>query len=529
MSPTRPPPPDDDGGAARWVLYAALTVGTFVVATAFKQVLEHNEADVLVAARHAMDPTFVPGDWYLGLDIPYRAVFDVVAGTLARVVGLTAAAVLGRVLGIVCVAAALAALFTRLRVLPAAVVALLVVYARFRSVVAEEWIVGSFETKTFAYAAALGALASVMRGRFVVAAILSGLAVDLHVLVGTYAAGTLVAAVAWGSRDGGLRPRRLAGLALAFGVAALPGIGAIVRTLASGAGVDGRAAGEVYVLLRVPHHTYPPHWSGVGWVVRASLCFAVLAFGAWSGRRSATRFVARYALASAGFAAVGCAILASGRVDLLKFYWFRFPDAIWPLGAALVTGALISERVPSPRARRFEVAAIAASCLALASVVPACWRDATGLASSSRADPVYLRTVPEDLRAALLWLRDATPSTTTVLVDPFLRRAHLATERAQVVNFKTSPQSDRDLLEWARRLALLADVDDLRVGGAATLARLERDAYRLRPGVVARVAREFGAAYYVAAADHVLPYPVAFVRGRYQVYRIAPVPTPRDG
>ena len=44
---------------------------------------------------------------------------------------------------------------------------LLVLYQRYRSVVAEEWIVGSFETKTFAYAAVLGALLLAHRRRWV--------------------------------------------------------------------------------------------------------------------------------------------------------------------------------------------------------------------------------------------------------------------------------------------------------------------------------------------------------------------------
>lgn len=522
-------------GAGFWT-YFGLTVTTFVLATALRQLFDHNEADVLVGALHARDPSFVPGDWYLGLDIPYRAAFNLVAGSLAQAIGLLSAAVVGRIVGIVCVAAALAPLLARLRVHPALVVPLLVFYQRYRSVVAEEWIVGSFETKTFAYAAALGALGLVLRRRFVLAALLTALAVDCHVLVGTYAAGTLVATLLWGRRDAAVpadavaprasRPpaRWLVPLAVGL-VAALPGIVAIARMLAAGADVDRRAAGEIYVLLRVPHHTYPPHWDTPGSFLRGGLALAVLIMGVRAGRTATTRVVARYAVASSMFAIVGFLVLASGRVDLLKVYWFRFPDAIWPLGATLVAGALVTERVPWPR-KPGRFVAVAVSCVAWATLLPRFGRDAAGLASTTRADPVYLRKMPGGVRSALLWVRDHTPPDATVLVDPFLARAHLASERAQVVSFKCVPQTDREILAWAARLASLADVRDLRQDGGTALARLAAQADRLPAETVARATRDFGAGWYVAAADHTLPYPVASEGAAFRVYRLADGPTP---
>jgi hypothetical protein len=147
-------------------------------------------------------------------------------------------------------------------------------------------------------------------------------------------------------------------------------------------------------------------------------------------------------------------------------------------------------------------------------------RDARALATSTRAEPVYLRTMPSGVRAALLWVRDHAPADATVLVDPFLSRTHLASERAQVVSFKCVPQTDREILAWAARLANLAGVADLRTDGGAALRRLEADAYRLPAATVARAARDFGARYYVAAADHALPYPVAFEGGGFRVYAL---------
>ena len=523
-------PVPDARAPAGYFTYFGLAAVSFVLAAALRHLLDHNEADVLVAALHARDPSFIPGDWYLDLPVPYRNLYNVVAGSLAKTIGMLPAAVVGRLVGIACVSAALAALFLRLRVHPALVTPLLVLYQRYRSVVAEEWIVGSFETKTFAYAAVLGALLLAHRRRWVAAAGLTGLAVSCHVLVGTYAAGTLVLALLWSRRDpvadaptdGHRASRTPAGwlLPLVVGlVAATPGLVSIARMFEAASGVDRRAAGEIYVLLRVPHHTYPPHWDTPGSILRGGLSLGVLLAGLRFGRTATTRFVARYALASSVFAAVGLLVLASGRVDLLKVYWFRFPDAMWPLGATLVAGALVTERVPGPRGRA-RVVAVAASCLVWATLVPAFARDARALATSTRAEPVYLRTMPSGVRAALLWVRDHAPADATVLVDPFLSRTHLATERAQVVSFKCVPQTDREILAWAARLSNLAGVADLRTDGGAALRRLAAEAYRLPAATVARAARDFGARYYVAAADHALPYPVAFEGGGFRVYAL---------
>lgn len=517
--PVGPAPVESRSGGA-WPAFW-LSLATMCLMTGVRDVLVENEADVLVAARHFVDPSWIPGDWYLGLDIGYRAVFNVVAGTLARAFGLVPAALVGRFLGAVCVAAAFAQLFARLRVHLALVVPIVFLCLRYRSVVAEEWIVGSFETKTFAYAAALLAMAAAMRGRLFVAAALSGIAVDFHVLVGAYAAVTLCVASAFDLRRVAGRARRVGPAALVFLAVALPGLFAIVRALADGAGVDVRAAGEIYVLLRVPQHAYPPHWHAGFWIVRAALLVAVLAVGLLRGRRPQTRFLARYALLSASFALVGGMVLWAGRIDLLKFYWFRFPDVVLPLGGIVVAGALVSERVPRFGGERWRAAATAVSCVALLPLVPAFVRGASNVLTSTREAPCFLRALPEDLRATLLWVRDSTPTTDSVLLDPFLVPSYLATERAQFVSFKCSPQSDRDVLEWGRRFAILADVDDVRASGRAAFERVRLAAYRLPEPVVARVAREFGTELYVAERDHLLPYPVEFARGRYCVYRLS--------
>lgn len=68
-------------------------------------------------------------------------------------------------------------------------------------------------------------------------------------------------------------------------VAATPGLVSIARMFEAAADVDRRAAGEIYVLLRVPHHTYPPHWDTPGSILRGGLSLGVLLAGSALGSR----------------------------------------------------------------------------------------------------------------------------------------------------------------------------------------------------------------------------------------------------
>lgn len=524
-APRSAPDAPDGAPAAPRAAYVALVAGAFALAAALRNLLAHNEADVLVAALHARDPSFARGDWYLGLEIPYRDLYNLVAGSLARAVGVLPAAITGRVAGILAVALALAPLLARLRVHPAVVAPLVVLYQRHRSIVAEEWVVGSFETKTFAYAAVLGALGAAARRRWVAAAALTAVALDFHVLVGGYAAGTLALTLLVGRRDldppPGAGPRPRVRLAVAVGaVVAVPGAVALLRMLAASVDVDTRAAGELYVVHRVPHHTYPPSWHTPGSWLRGGATLAVLLVGARAGRRPLTRLVARYGLLSSVWAAVGLLVLAVGRVDLLKVYWFRFPDGMGPLAAMLVAGALASERLPVGRGRRAALATAASVAVVAALTGRAFARDAAAVSASTRAAPLAARALPAAVRPALLWVRDRTPADAVVLTDPFLPPPYLVMERATVVSFKCVPQTDREILAWARRLALLAGVDDLLADGGAALSRLQATGDRLPADAVARAAGRLGATHYVAAPDHVLPWRVAFEDAGARVYAL---------
>jgi hypothetical protein len=330
-------PVPDARAPAGYSTYFVLAAVSFVLAAALRHLLDHNEADVLVAALHARDPSFIPGDWYLDLPVPYRDLYNVVAGSLAKTIGILPAAVVGRLVGIACVSAALAALFLRLRVHPALVAPLLVLYQRYRSVVAEEWIVGSFETKTLrtrpSRRPAARAPAPVGRGGRAHGPRRQLPRPRRHVR-GRHARARLALEPPRPGR--GRADGRPPGLAYPRRMAAPPGRGP--RRGDAGPRLDRahvrgrlrrRPPRRGRDLRPVARHTTPPAALGhAGVDPRGGLSLVLAApLG-----RTTTQFPR--VRAGVGVRGRGAAGVASGRVDLLKVYWFRFPDAIaigaWP-------------------------------------------------------------------------------------------------------------------------------------------------------------------------------------------------------
>ena len=153
-----------------------------------------NETVYLTKARHAADPTWAQGDFFLETPDAH-GVFYLLMGPIAAALPLEPTAWIGRIIGW----AALAIGFRRAivpllcsgwaRVLAAALFAL----ALRNTTAAGEWVIGGCEAKVFAWAFVLGGLGGIARGRFAWAVCLCGVATAFHPIVGGWA---LVATIA---------------------------------------------------------------------------------------------------------------------------------------------------------------------------------------------------------------------------------------------------------------------------------------------------------------------------------------------
>ena len=470
-----------------------------------------NEADKLPLALQRLRSGWLPGDWYLNQPQPHQWLFLELAGRLINQLGFVSGALLIRLAGyglwgwgVVAVAAELGL------GLPWLLVALALWLPR-QGMVAGEWMLGSAEPKTFAYALLLLAFVSWRQSRSGWAGLQAGLACSAHVLVGGYGALTL-AALAW-CRSAQRRCRGWLALAAALlGAFALygPVLGRLAELARPASALpQGLSPAWLYVVFRHPHHLVPSSW-GKGWMVLLLVMMGWSVLGVWLARGAARHLPDNDAQAcrdlwlwsALALVPFGVGLLAS-LVDpagaLQQLYPFRLADSLLPLTFVLVGAralqALVGSRAINSRAWQ-RVCIVGLSALVLVSA---------GLTSRGAVlRPWRAFALPPEKADLYRALMAATPPGGRVLTPPggFSDLA-LRTSRAQVVQFRQVPGSMRLLDEWSRRLADLAGSERVLLegpGGAAAERRLMAAYGRRSPAALAALTQRYGVVAVVTQA-----------------------------
>ncbi len=491
----------------------------------------YNEFTVLVYARHFYDRTWIPHDWFLNLSIPYRYLFNTFAGFIASKLPFYIVEIVGRAI-IFTLLAYLIQRYAKTFGLPwYLVICFLAFYLFFPSIVAEEWIIGGFETKPFAYFFLLLALLCLLQKRLFWCFFFSGLAVSFHVLVGFYGSccifGTFLL-----NRE--YRQTTLTETIRIFPVyilSALPGIYTITSVLLRSKNVDKKLAGLIYVTLRVPHHTLPSFWvkyrGGYSWVfaILSFLCFLIIVF--WKCKERKYRIVSGFALCSSVFFFTGLIIFASHKLYLLKYYWFRVPDTIIPFISFFLFFALLgkltkeeqtvvqdtnSEIFPRLVKKTGIIAAIVLLGFAGLNFYKS-YTDARDNIDSFRYD-----TADRDLRNMMLWIRKNTGKESKFLISPFIRSFYIVAQRAIFVSFKHVPASDSNILEWYRRLLLCNNGKTLK--GQGFKGQSDAEFYNLGEGYIRKLAKTYHLDYYLGKPGRNGTFPRVHENHSYVLYRI---------
>ena len=486
-----------------------------------------NEVDVLPSARQAADPAWLPNDWYLNLDVRYRALFNRLLGLLLAQVGFAGGAVLGRLIGYLCCAVALVALARALRLPHSGLLITGYVYCRHQSLIAGEWMLGGVETKTLAYALVLLGLALLLRRRYLAMWAALGAALSFHVLIGLYALLCTVGALL---AVGAPRRRSLAeALARAwpYPLTAAGGLWAIAQQLTQ-AGAPGAAeAWRIYVYYRVPHHLLPQSWTYPWWPLKLALAAAMLVALYWAARRPSWRPLAAYGLISAGLFGVGLLAARLDQTALLRFYWFRFPDVILPLLGLLGLGLFLGEAAEGGWAQALG-AGREAQAAALTRVTWAGLRVGAAAVLLLASATLY-RGLPQTARwlaggsggdAITGWIAANTPREATFLVDPTEESFYLTAERAMFVSFKHAPQSAGNVLEWYERLTRCNGGIPPQRRGSNALEPLREGYARLDAEQITRLARDYGLDYYLGREDPALPLRAVYTAAGRTLYAL---------
>ena len=482
----------------------------------FADCFDTNEADKLPLALQRLQPSWLPRDWYLNQAQPHQWLFLDLAGGVLSQLGFVAGSLVIRLSGYALWCWGVLVLAAELGLGLPWLLAALALWLPRQGMVAGEWMLGSAEPKTFAYALVLLAFVSWRRGRSGLGGLQAGLACSAHVLVGGYGAMTL-AALAILRRAGRCWRWWLAvpaGLAGAFALYA-PVLGRVAELAApTPTHSPGLNPAWLYVLFRHPHHLVPSSWgSSWCWVVVVVLGWGCL--GVWLARGADLRLLgdqlqacrdlwlwSALALVPFGIGVVWSLVDPQGL--LIQLYPFRFADTLVPFSLVLLGARAlqaITHQQRSGIAPQNSLAMVGtALLLAMAAVL------------SSRGAvlrPWQAYALPAQKAALYEALKISTPRGARVLTPPGgFSDLSLRTGRAQVVQFRQVPGSMGLLGAWAQRLADLAGGEHVLhdgPGGGVAERRLVQAYGQLQPQALATLARRYGVEAVVTRQGQVGP------------------------
>jgi len=510
-----------------WATFAAegVVVAALFAAVGAWPAPDVNEAVYLTKARHAANPAWAQGDFFLETPDAH-GVFYLLFGPLAAARSLEQAAWIGRWCGWACLAvgflhaAAPVVASSWGRLLAAALFAFLLRH----TTMAGEWVIGGCEAKVFAWAFVLGGIGEWLRGRFGPAWLLGGIATAWHPIVGGWAMVALAAARAARAE------RRFNGREFVILVAGLVVAAAgVVPVLSLSSGVDAATratAARIYVVERLHHHLLPTSFAEafvarhllavLGWWLLARLVPATPARG-----RLTAFTLAALAISFVGAAVSALEPVAPGVViGLLRYYWFRLADVAVPLALALVAAGALEDASACrrifgvrPTAVRAAVAMVLAIDIAAQS---AHWPLPGRVDIAARADAKIDAAAWRDICA---WVKDNTPSDARFLTPRGAASFTWRTDRPEVVAWKNSPQDAASLVAWRRRITdCFAESD--------SLSGMEHTTAALGPDRVRFVAERYGADHAIVPLDAPrlaeMPGERLHANGVYAVYRLTP-------
>jgi hypothetical protein len=511
-------------------LAEVLAIAVIFAAAGSWPVPDVNETVYLTKARHAADPTYAAGDFFLETPDAH-GVFYLVMGPLAATVSLDTAAWIGRIAGWLALAIGFRHLVgpllpggngwdTWARLLAAAFFSVGLRY----TTAAGEWVIGGCEAKVWAWAVVLGGIGELVRGRFAWAWCLAGGATALHPIVGGWT--MLATAATWiaGPR-GPARPGFTPTAVLLLVGAAMAAAGVLpALSLSAAADAATRAeAARIYVVERLHHHLLPRTFSP-GFIPRHVLAIAVWWLLGRTARATLPRSrLATFTLAAIGISLAGLAVAAleasapATAYNLLRYYWFRLADVAVPLALACAAAAVLADEAACRRlfaSSPWIIRGIATVLVALDFVIQSEHWPLPGRTLAARGDSKVEAAAWAD---SCDWLRAHAPPGTCVLTPRGAASFTWRTGLPEVVSWKNSPQDAASLVAWRQRITDCFSRTD-------TIRDMERSTAALGEARLREVAKRYGAGLVIVPLDTpglpTLPFEQLHANDRYLVLKL---------
>ncbi len=364
------------GHSTLWLFVDCVVVACIFSLLAGTAAPDVNESHYLTKAKHFWDPDFASRDLFLASADAHWFFFATV-GSLTHVASLPVAAWCGRMIGWLAIAVGWCLFIRRFSDfrLAGITTAPLWIAGLYWGQLSGEWVIGGCEAKVFAYACSFIGLSEMVSNRWSRAWVWFGLGAAFHVLTGgwitlaalvTYAVLKLRVESRWfkvrtpaaNADAAAFEPEPLKfqwlGLIIGGSLSLLGLIPAVMLNRGIDAATSERGA-MIYVFQRLAHHLSPlrfasERWAAFGVLAAITIVFTWLCYRSWgmrNGRRKSfdpllsliivTTIVSLIAIAGV-LIDIGFSSWATNwSATLLRFYWFRWNDVIWPTLLVVVT------------------------------------------------------------------------------------------------------------------------------------------------------------------------------------------------
>ena len=290
-----PPVQENQEKQEKTILWEFLTLLLLlIVSHLFIGNMADNEVGKLMLAKQLISPDWLSNDWYLSQPQKYQALFQIFFGQSIYNIGFLATSIIGRLIyySLISLGLVLIAREIKLRLLGLVSAMTLFLLSYQGVAIAGEWMIGSLETKGFAYGLILIAVWLAMKQRYVWMVATLGLATSLHILVGGYATLTFAPWLLWKSfQTQSLNLRFLRSHAktillctLIYGLTSLFAIVALINSLSEIVVVPDSELTPTYIytFLRNSHHLTPTLWAKI----RFPIIGVYLSILYWCGQKT---------------------------------------------------------------------------------------------------------------------------------------------------------------------------------------------------------------------------------------------------
>lgn len=441
---------------------------SFVVLIGMRIFTIHNSFDSIPFARASVT-NWLNNDWYLSQSVPYRFLFNVVAGYFYEFTNFWTAFFSLKVLQFGLLALAFSRLLPKFGLGLLTSLLFLAIFSSNQSMVAGEWMYGDSDTKPFAYICFLFSMSFLFEQKYKRSAFLMGLSASFHVLVGGYLSIVYFLVYLVKFREQLLRVigPYVGGALIAFY--------AVFLELSGNSNPNDDL---IYVLSRVPHHVFPD-WKFSRWVYEYLFFNVLFLWVYFKGKSQSLKTLVLFPLFSNVFWILGLIVYYSGNYAALKYYFFRVPDTLIPFSAFLILCIFLDKWI-----KKYKFLHYISSFFILFAITTHLIRGISATDTNDHQD-VYE------------WIKENTPKNAVFLTDPTDSLFYINAERAVVASYKHSPQKNSFFNEWLERLEFVTD---------ASLSRTKpikkkdlREAYRLRnPDKNFDLYEKFGVSYVVS-------------------------------